>query len=174
MRRPVNVKRILCPVAGLITEHATPTSHIPLPARFTLEPGPFGGPESGAFREIARRNPAVTFLSGVTTAQEVTLRGSPTNHFRFTPDGAQTTAGLGTYAYRDLGWRTAVVVGEPFTDGFETAAGFIAEFCALGGTIAARDWFSLVLPDYAHDSGPLSEAVRQGLLEDLQLSERAA
>ena len=28
---------------GLITEHATPTSHIPLPATFTLEPGPYGG-----------------------------------------------------------------------------------------------------------------------------------
>ncbi len=28
---------------GLITEQATPTSHIPLPSRFTLEPGPFGG-----------------------------------------------------------------------------------------------------------------------------------
>jgi alcohol dehydrogenase (cytochrome c) len=28
---------------GLITEHATPASHIPIPARFTLEPGPFGG-----------------------------------------------------------------------------------------------------------------------------------
>jgi alcohol dehydrogenase (cytochrome c) len=28
---------------GLITEHATPTSDVPLPARFTLEPGPFGG-----------------------------------------------------------------------------------------------------------------------------------
>jgi outer membrane protein assembly factor BamB len=28
---------------GLITEYATPTSHIPLPARFNLEPGPFGG-----------------------------------------------------------------------------------------------------------------------------------
>jgi alcohol dehydrogenase (cytochrome c) len=28
---------------GLATEHSTPTSHIPLPAAFTLEPGPFGG-----------------------------------------------------------------------------------------------------------------------------------
>jgi alcohol dehydrogenase (cytochrome c) len=28
---------------GLITEHATPGSSIPLPAKFTLEPGPFGG-----------------------------------------------------------------------------------------------------------------------------------
>ncbi len=28
---------------GLLTENAKPTSHIPLPARFVLEPGPFGG-----------------------------------------------------------------------------------------------------------------------------------
>ncbi len=31
---------------GLITEYATPTSHIPLPAKFCLEPGVFGGIES--------------------------------------------------------------------------------------------------------------------------------
>ena len=31
---------------GLLTEHATPTSHITLPAKFNLEPGPFGGIES--------------------------------------------------------------------------------------------------------------------------------
>ena len=32
--------------AGLITENATPTSSIPLPAKFSLEPGVFGGIES--------------------------------------------------------------------------------------------------------------------------------
>jgi len=31
---------------GLLTEHATPTSHISLPAQFELEPGAFGGIES--------------------------------------------------------------------------------------------------------------------------------
>ena len=31
---------------GLLTEHARPGSHIPLPARFCLEPGAFGGIES--------------------------------------------------------------------------------------------------------------------------------
>ncbi len=31
---------------GLLTENATPTSHIPLPAKFELEPGVFGGIES--------------------------------------------------------------------------------------------------------------------------------
>ena len=32
--------------AGLLTEHASPSSHVPLPARFELEPGVFGGVES--------------------------------------------------------------------------------------------------------------------------------
>ena len=31
---------------GLLTEHATPTSHVPLPAEFVLEPGAFGGIET--------------------------------------------------------------------------------------------------------------------------------
>ena len=31
---------------GLLTEHATPTSHIPLPAKFVLEPGAVGGIET--------------------------------------------------------------------------------------------------------------------------------
>jgi hypothetical protein len=32
--------------AGLLTEHTTPTSPIPLPTKFSLEPGVFGGVES--------------------------------------------------------------------------------------------------------------------------------
>ncbi len=31
---------------GLITENATPGAHIPLPAKFSLEPGVLGGVES--------------------------------------------------------------------------------------------------------------------------------
>jgi alcohol dehydrogenase (cytochrome c) len=31
---------------GLLTENATPTSHVPLPARYVLEPGAFGGIET--------------------------------------------------------------------------------------------------------------------------------
>jgi outer membrane protein assembly factor BamB len=31
---------------GLLTQNATPTSHIPLPAKFTIEPGAFGGIET--------------------------------------------------------------------------------------------------------------------------------
>jgi branched-chain amino acid transport system substrate-binding protein len=109
--------------------------------------GPIGGPEGVVFRDLARHYPDVTFIEGPSLPQEATLRDPQPNLFRFTPDGAQITAGLGTYAYRELGWRRAVVVGEPFSDGWELAAGFAAEFCALGGGVVERDWQSLLVPD---------------------------
>jgi branched-chain amino acid transport system substrate-binding protein len=89
-------------------------------------------------REIARRSPNVAFLLTVSRSQETTLRKPAPNLFRFQPDAAQQAAGLGSYAYRRLGWRTAAVVGEDFATSWPRAAGFIAEFCALGGRIAAR------------------------------------
>ena len=94
--------------------------------------GPIGGGENVVFRDLARRFPDVTFLASEMGAQETTLRDPPPNYFRFAPTGAQTTAGLGTYAYRDLGWRRAVIAAEDWYPGWEAAAGFVAEFCALG------------------------------------------
>jgi branched-chain amino acid transport system substrate-binding protein len=105
--------------------------------------GPIGGGESVVFRDLARRFPDVTFLASEMGAQETTLRDPPPNYFRYAPTGPQTTAGLGTYAYRDLGWRRAVVVAEDWYPGWEGAAGFVAEFCALGGNVVERDWYTL-------------------------------
>jgi len=47
---------------GLLTENATPTSHIALPARYALEPSVFGGVESplasnGTLRSTTSRCP---------------------------------------------------------------------------------------------------------------------
>jgi branched-chain amino acid transport system substrate-binding protein len=89
-------------------------------------------------RAIARRAPDVTFVLTLSRSQETTLRDSAQNLFRFQPDGAQQSAGLGSYAYERLGWRSAVVVGEDFATSWARAAGFIAEFCALGGRITKR------------------------------------
>jgi branched-chain amino acid transport system substrate-binding protein len=87
-------------------------------------------------REIARRSPNVTFLFTLSRSQETTLRNPAPNVFRFQPDGAQQSAGLGSYAYEQLHWRTAAVVGDDFATSWARAAGFISEFCALGGRIA--------------------------------------
>jgi len=111
--------------------------------------GPLGTSEGALMRKLARKYPDVTFLIGWGTAQEATLRDPQPNLFRLTPDGAQTTAGLGSYAFRQLGWRKAAVVTEGYNAGLELAAGFVAEFCALGGTVVERDYQSLFAPDPA-------------------------
>ena len=55
------------------------------------------------------------------------------------PDAAQSGAGLGRRTpTASLGWRTAAVVADDLPFGWEQAAGFVAEFCALGGRIVDR------------------------------------
>jgi branched-chain amino acid transport system substrate-binding protein len=110
--------------------------------------GPALEGEALALKDYAKRRPATTFIEANATAQSLTLDDPAPNVFRFTADGAQLSAGLGAYAYRTLGWRTAVTVGHddgPFVlEGFEytQVAGFVAEFCALGGKIIKRVWSS--------------------------------
>ena len=98
-------------------------------------------PQEGmVLREYARRRPQTTFLIQPSDAPELTLTHPAPNVFRFAADAAQATAGLGSYAYRTLGWRTAVTVGNDFPYGWETVSGFVAEFCALGGRVVQRGW----------------------------------
>lgn len=98
--------------------------------------GPMLGETDGVvLRDLARRYPSVAFLLGDSRAQETTLRDPAPNVFRFTPDEAQGTAGLGAYAYHRLGWRRAAVVVADYSQTWPEAAGFVAEFCSLGGRI---------------------------------------
>jgi ABC-type branched-subunit amino acid transport system substrate-binding protein len=94
------------------------------------------GGSSVVTRDVAHRYPDAVFVSTFWDEQEVTLRRSATNLFRFTPDYAQQEAGLGAYAYNALGWRRASIVAADDNPGWAGAAAFTAEFCALGGTVA--------------------------------------
>jgi ABC-type branched-subunit amino acid transport system substrate-binding protein len=67
--------------------------------------------------------------------QSSTLRFSAPNVFRFELDGAQWSAGLAAHAYHQLGWRNVTTVVEDEPSGWVQAAGFDAEFCALGGHV---------------------------------------
>ncbi|MFN8174260.1 MAG: ABC transporter substrate-binding protein [Solirubrobacteraceae bacterium] len=89
-------------------------------------------------RDIARLHPSVAFLAATPGPREVTLRGAPPNLYRVVPDLTQATAGLGTYAYRRLGWRRAAVALEDWVGGWGPEAAFVREFCALGGRITGR------------------------------------
>ncbi len=47
-------------------------------------------------------------------------------------------AGLGTYAYRELGWRNAAVVLFNWDIGWGARDAFVSEFCSLGGRIGSQ------------------------------------
>jgi branched-chain amino acid transport system substrate-binding protein len=95
--------------------------------------------EGIALRMYAHRRPRVTVVV-VSSAQAATLQDPAPNVFRFGADSAQMMAGLGAHAYRELGWRRAALIGDATPFGYAQAAGFVAEFCALGGRVATRVW----------------------------------
>ena len=98
-------------------------------------------PEHGlVLRDYARRRPGTAFVIQPSGARELTLANPAPNVFRFASDNAQTGAGLGSYAYHELGWRTAETLALDAPYGWGSVAGFVAEFCALGGRISDRRW----------------------------------
>jgi branched-chain amino acid transport system substrate-binding protein len=96
------------------------------------------GPDEVVLREVARRYPKVVFIPVVHGPREVTLQNPVPNLFRVVGDHGQGVAGLGTYAYRHLGWRRAAVVLFNWDLGWGSRDAFVAEFCSLGGTIAKQ------------------------------------
>jgi branched-chain amino acid transport system substrate-binding protein len=105
--------------------------------------GPEDPAQGMALRQYAPTRPETAFLIEPSAAPELTLTNPVRNVFRFTLDAAQSAAGLGSYAYRHLGWREAAVVGDDVPYAWEQAAGFVSEFCALGGRVADRIWIPL-------------------------------
>lgn len=97
--------------------------------------GPLSGDEGIAVANYSKTQPGLTFINGTSGAQDTTLKVQSPNFFRFNGDGAQWNGGVGDVAYRKLGWRHAVVIMDDYAFGWTSAAGFIADFCAAGGTV---------------------------------------
>ena len=98
--------------------------------------GPIAANEERALQGYARLRPDTVFLDGSASAH---LQHQAPNFYSFHGDGAQWMAGLGTYAYRTLGWRNVVTITqEPDVFGWDETAGFLAEFCSLGGNVRSR------------------------------------
>jgi branched-chain amino acid transport system substrate-binding protein len=100
--------------------------------------GGLGAYDSLVLRELARHYPAVSFVLATSDQREATAANAAPNVYRFEPDDAQQVAGLGTYAYRQLGWRRAAIVADDYSWGWAQAEAFAGEFCALGGRIVSR------------------------------------
>jgi branched-chain amino acid transport system substrate-binding protein len=111
--------------------------------------GPLSGDEGIAIANYAKDHPEVTFINGISGAQEATLQVRAPNFFRFTGDGAQWNAGLGDMLHNTAGWNTAVVIADDYGFGWTSAAGFIADFCAAGGKVVQRVFPPLNTTDYS-------------------------
>ena len=114
------------------------------------------GRDDMALRDVAARYPDVVFLPVVHGPRELTLLHRAPNVFRTSGDHAQGVAGLATYAYRTLGWRTAAVVTGPLDAGWGERDAFVAEFCALGGRVTSQQQ---PLPFDARDAGHIPRDV---------------
>ncbi|HEU0305175.1 MAG TPA: ABC transporter substrate-binding protein [Gaiellaceae bacterium] len=111
--------------------------------------GPASADEAIAAVKWARSHPSKTIVLGTAASQEPTMQLARRNVFRYHGDAAQWNAGLGEYLYRKRAWRTATVIADDYGPGWTSAAGFIADFCASGGTIAKRLYPPLGTSDYA-------------------------
>ena len=111
--------------------------------------GPLSGDESIAVANYAKQHPTKTFVDGSAGAQDTTLKVQAPNFFRFNGDGAMWNAGLGDLAYNKLHWKTAAVVADDYSFAWTSAAGFIAEFCAVGGNVTKRVFPPLNTTDYS-------------------------
>ena len=111
--------------------------------------GPLSGDEGIAVANYAKTQPNVVFVNGTSGAQSTTLSVKAPNFFRFGGDGAQWMAGLGAYAYKTLHWKSAAILGEDYSYPYTQAAGFIKEFCSLGGDVTKRIWVPLGTTDWS-------------------------
>ena len=111
--------------------------------------GPLSGDEAVSVANYAKSHPAKTFVIGTAGSQDPTLQIAPKNMFRYHGDGAQWNAGIGEIAYKKLHWRNAAIIMDDYSFGWTSAAGMIADFCAIGGKITKRVFPPLNTTDYA-------------------------
>ncbi len=110
--------------------------------------GPLSGSEGIAIRDYSKTQPQVTFINGISGAQETTYVKPSPNFFRFNMDGAQWSAGLGEYVYKNKGYKTVATIGEDYSFIYTQVFGFVTEFCKAGGKVTTRLWVPLGTKDF--------------------------
>ena len=111
--------------------------------------GPLSGSEGIAIRDYSKTQPQVTFINGISGAQETTFVEPADNFYRFNMDGAQWMAGLGSYVFNEKGYKTVATIGEDYSFIYTQVYGFALEYCQAGGQITERFWVPLGTKDFA-------------------------
>lgn len=120
--------------------------------------GPLSGSEGIAVKDYAKGQLQTTFLNGTSGAQETTLVKPAPNFFRFSTDGAQWSAGLGTYSY-GKGYKKVATVAEDYAFPYSQVAGFMMEYCKAGGKVVDKQWVPIGTKDYSSVIAKLPEDI---------------
>ena len=111
--------------------------------------GPLSGDEGLAVKDYAKTQPNVTFINGTSAAQDTTLRDPAPNFYRFTTDGAQWMAGLGSYAYNDKHYHTVVDCGGGLFVPVHAGVRLHGDFCKAGGHVPKKFWVPIGNKDFS-------------------------
>lgn len=111
--------------------------------------GPLSGSEGIRIKDYARTVPGVTFVNGSSAAVETTLVNPAPNFYRFNPDGAQLTAGLGRYIREAKEWNRIALVAEDYSFPYAQILGLMGTFCTAGGKVARKFFVPLGTKDYS-------------------------
>jgi branched-chain amino acid transport system substrate-binding protein len=109
--------------------------------------GPLSGSEGIAIKNYSRSQAQCTFMNGSSAAQQTTLQDPSPNFFRFSMDGVQWMAGLGSEASKK--YKRVAAIGEDYSFPWAQLKGFALEFCRGGGKIVERFWVPLGNRDYS-------------------------
>jgi branched-chain amino acid transport system substrate-binding protein len=111
--------------------------------------GPLSGDEAVAISQWARTRPTKTIIIGTAASQDPTMQIAPKNVFRYFGDGAQWNAGIGEILYKKWGWRNVAIMMDDYSFAWTSAAGFITDFCGIGGKITKKVFPPLNNQDYS-------------------------
>ncbi len=112
--------------------------------------------EGYAVRDYAHDNKVPLFLP-IVAADDLTQRQSSPYIVRMIWTSSQPNHPFGEYAYKTLGYRKIVTVGQDYAFGWENVGGFQRTFEAAGGQIVQKLW----VPLDAGDHGPYVSQIRR-------------
>ncbi len=112
--------------------------------------------EGYAVRDYAHDNKVPLFLP-IVAADDLTQRQSSPYIVRMIWTSSQPNHPFGVYAYKTLGYRKIVTVGQDYAFGWENVGGFQRTFEAAGGQIVQKLW----VPLDAGDHGPYVSQIRR-------------
>jgi len=111
--------------------------------------GSISGNEGLAIRNYAIDRPDKTIFNGASGSQNLTFPHHAPNYFNFMMNGLQVMYGVGTYACKELGYRSVVTVGADYSYPWGQVGAFALEFCREGGKVLERKWLPLSTQDFA-------------------------